>query len=89
MLEYSIDDFAIAQLAHRLGDDKAYDFFSGRSQNWMNVFDPQTGALMPRSRNGFDRTFDLRVRDDAAAGDSSTRPPVTSTAGWSRRTCRR
>ncbi len=66
VLEYSIDDFAIAQLAHRLGDDKAYDFFSGRSQNWMNVFDPQTGALMPRSRNGFDRTFDLRVRDDAA-----------------------
>jgi predicted alpha-1,2-mannosidase len=66
VLEYSIDDFAIAQLAERLGDEKAHDFFAGRSQNWMNVFDPQTAAIRPRSRNGFDRTFDLRVRDDPA-----------------------
>jgi predicted alpha-1,2-mannosidase len=66
VLEYSVDDFAIAQLAARLGDKQAYDFFSARSQNWMNVFDPRTQHLMPRSRNGFDRTFDLRVRDDSA-----------------------
>ena len=66
VLEYSIDDFAIAQFAKRLGDGKAYDFFSARSQNWMNVFDPQTQHIMPRSRSGFDRTFDLRVRDDSA-----------------------
>jgi predicted alpha-1,2-mannosidase len=66
VLEYSIDDFAIAQLAARLGDKPAYDFFSGQSQNWMNVFDPESKHIMPRSRNGFDRTFDLRVRDDSA-----------------------
>ncbi|WP_306211867.1 GH92 family glycosyl hydrolase [Actinoplanes sp. RD1] len=66
VLEYSIDDFAIAQLAARLGDSSAYDFFSARSQSWMNVFDPQSQHIMPRSRNGFDRTFDLRVRDDSA-----------------------
>nr|WP_296064321.1 GH92 family glycosyl hydrolase [uncultured Actinoplanes sp.] len=66
VLEYATDDFAIAQLAERLGDKQAYEFFSARSQNWMNVFDPQTQHIMPRSRNGFDRSFDLRVRDDAA-----------------------
>jgi predicted alpha-1,2-mannosidase len=66
VLEYSIDDFAIAQLAKRLGDDKAYGFFSARSQNWMNVFDPETQQIRPRSRTGFDRSFDLRVRDDSA-----------------------
>lgn len=66
VLEYSIDDFAIAQLASRLGDKEAYDFFSARSQNWMNVFDPESQHLRPRSRSGFDRTFDLRVRDDSA-----------------------
>lgn len=66
VLEYSIDDFAIAQLAKRLGDDKAYDFFSARSQNWMNVFDPQTQHLRPRARTGFDRGFDLRGRDDSS-----------------------
>ncbi|MBT0771955.1 GH92 family glycosyl hydrolase [Kineosporia sp. J2-2] len=66
VLEYSVDDFAIAQLARRMGDDGAYAFFSARSQSWMNVFDPETGHVMPRSRSGFDRTFDLRVRDDQA-----------------------
>jgi predicted alpha-1,2-mannosidase len=66
VLEYATDDFAIAQLAGRLGDKQAYDFFSARSQNWMNVFDPQTQHIMPRSRNGFDRSFDLRGRDDSA-----------------------
>ncbi|AGL16985.1 GH92 family glycosyl hydrolase [Actinoplanes sp. N902-109] len=66
VLEYSIDDFAVAQLAARLGDKAAYDFFAARSQNWMNVFDPVTQHIRPRSRSGFDRSFDLRVRDDSA-----------------------
>ncbi|NGO06707.1 glycoside hydrolase family 92 protein [Streptomyces sp. HC44] len=66
VLEYSIDDFAIAQLAQRLGDEKSYDFFMGRAQSWMNVFDPETRHIRPRERTGFDRGFDLRVREDSA-----------------------
>ena len=66
VLEYSIDDFAIAQLAERLGSTADYDFFMGRAQNWMNVFDPVTQHIRPRERTGFDRSFDLRVRDDSA-----------------------
>ncbi|WP_262384630.1 GH92 family glycosyl hydrolase, partial [Actinoplanes teichomyceticus] len=66
VLEYAIDDFAIAQLAGRLGATAEHDAFMARAQSWMNVFDPVTGHIRPRERTGFDRSFDLRVRDDAA-----------------------
>jgi predicted alpha-1,2-mannosidase len=66
-LEYAADDFAVAQLAKRLGDDSTYDTFMGRSQNWQNVFDPTTQHIRPRERTGFDRTMDLRVREDKAS----------------------
>ncbi|MFI5936456.1 GH92 family glycosyl hydrolase [Actinoplanes sp. NPDC051494] len=66
VLEYSVDDFAIAQLSARLGDKQSYDFFMGRAQNWMNVFDTRTQHIRPRERTGFDRSFDPRVRDDGA-----------------------
>jgi predicted alpha-1,2-mannosidase len=68
VLEYAVDDFAIAQLAERLGDDEAYATFAARSQNWQNVFDPQTQNIRPRERTGFDRGFDLRNRDQANNG---------------------
>ncbi|MFJ3404501.1 GH92 family glycosyl hydrolase [Promicromonospora sp. NPDC090134] len=66
VLEYSIEDFAIAQLAERLGDDEAHDALMVRAQSWQNVFDPVTRHIRPRERTGFDRSFDLRVRDDGA-----------------------
>ncbi|WP_433383358.1 GH92 family glycosyl hydrolase [Actinoplanes sp. CA-142083] len=66
VLEYSIDDFAIAQLASRLGDVESQQFFMARAQNWMNVFDPVTQHIRPRERTGFDRSFDLRVREDGS-----------------------
>ncbi|MET0447371.1 MAG: GH92 family glycosyl hydrolase, partial [Aeromicrobium sp.] len=68
VLEYAIDDFAIAQLAERLGDDTASDTFMARAQNWQNVFDPTTQHIRPRERTGFDRSFDLRNRDQATNG---------------------
>ncbi|MFC7327697.1 GH92 family glycosyl hydrolase [Marinactinospora rubrisoli] len=66
VLEYAIDDFAIARLAGRLGDEAAHGRFMARAQNWLNVFDPETRHIRPRERTGFDRDFDLRVRDDGA-----------------------
>lgn len=62
VLEYAIDDFAIAQLAERLGHDEAYDRMMVRAQNWLNVFDSDDEHIRPRSRNGFDTGFDLRTR---------------------------
>jgi len=58
-LEYAVDDFAIAQLAKRDGDTDDYALFSQRAQSWQNVFNPGTNAISPRSKNGFDNTFNL------------------------------
>ncbi len=66
VLEYSVDDFAIAQLAERLGDTAAHDTFMARSQSWMNVFDPQSQQIRPRERTGFDRAMNLQVREDGS-----------------------
>lgn len=52
-LEYATDDFAIAQLARRLGDTDAQALFSQRSQNWMNVFNPVRHHIDARNKNGF------------------------------------
>jgi len=68
-LEYAVDDFAIAQLADRLGDTAAYEAFMGRAQNWQNVFDPQTEHIRPRERTGFDRTQNLANRGTGPYGE--------------------
>ncbi|PWD51455.1 alpha-mannosidase [Serinibacter arcticus] len=68
VLEYSITDFAIAQLAERLGDDAASERYMVGAQSWLNVFDDQTQHIRPRERTGFDRGFDLRGRDGTGGG---------------------
>ncbi|WP_273488265.1 GH92 family glycosyl hydrolase [Ancrocorticia populi] len=52
-LEYVTDDFAIAQLAERLGDTESYELYSQRSQNWKSIFNFQNGHVDARNRNGF------------------------------------
>ncbi|MCW4457498.1 GH92 family glycosyl hydrolase [Microbacterium sp. MPKO10] len=56
VLEYAVDDFAIAQLAQRLGYDDAYDAFSVRSQSWRNLVNPETQVIDARDRHGFTNT---------------------------------
>ncbi|WP_225978576.1 GH92 family glycosyl hydrolase [Gandjariella thermophila] len=58
-LEYTSADFAIAQLARRLGDGATYDTFMKRAQYWQNLFNPATGYLQPRNADGsFAAPFD-------------------------------
>ena len=52
MLEETTADFGIAQLAGRLGDDTTYQKFMERSQYWQNVYNPGTGYLQTRMRDG-------------------------------------
>ncbi|MER5428049.1 GH92 family glycosyl hydrolase [Streptomyces sp. NPDC002588] len=63
-LEYAVDDFGIAQLARRLGDEETYGRFMVRAQSWQNLLDDTGDAIRPRSRTGFDRNFDLGERGD-------------------------
>lgn len=51
-LEYAYDDYAVALLAKELGDEKNYETFMKRSQNYKNVFDPSTGLMRGRLENG-------------------------------------
>ncbi|HEY5093486.1 MAG TPA: GH92 family glycosyl hydrolase [Candidatus Eremiobacteraceae bacterium] len=51
-LEYSLDDFAIAQLAKYIGDQDVYRTMMSRAQNWSNIFDQSTGLIAPRDPDG-------------------------------------
>ncbi|MEV5721658.1 GH92 family glycosyl hydrolase [Amycolatopsis mediterranei] len=52
MLEETTADFGIAQLAQRLGDPGTYHRFMSRAQYWENVYNPATGYLQTRMRDG-------------------------------------
>lgn len=51
-LEYSYDDYAVAQIAKELGDMENYTSLMERSSNYKNVFDPSTGFFRGRIEGG-------------------------------------
>ena len=59
-LEYAYDDWAIAQLAQKLGRTDIYNEFSQRAGNYKNLFDPTIGFMRPKLANGnFRSDFDV------------------------------
>lgn len=61
-LEYSYDDWCVAQLAKALGKTADYELFMKRAENYKNVMDASTGFARPKDANGkwltpFDPTF--------------------------------
>ena len=58
-LEYAYDDWAIAQAAKKIGDDKVYQEFSERAGYFKNVFDAKTNFMRPKLSDGtFKAGFD-------------------------------
>ncbi len=51
-LEYSSQDWCLAQMAKSLGKQADYDYFMKRSTNWKNLYDPVSGWIRPRDLNG-------------------------------------
>lgn len=51
-LEYAYQDWTLAQMAKALGKDTDYKYYMTRSQNYRNLFDPQSGWIRPRDVNG-------------------------------------
>ena len=47
-LEYAYQDYALAQLALRLGIQNDYDYFMSRSHNYRNLFDEKSGWIRPK-----------------------------------------
>jgi predicted alpha-1,2-mannosidase len=72
-LEYSVDDFAIAQFAARaLHDRSAYRRFMRRSGNWRKLFDRSSGLIEPRYENGsFPANYDNLGGAGFVEGDSA------------------
>ena len=48
-LEYASADFALAQVAGRLGDSATHDTFLHRSANWRNIFNTTNHYIRPRN----------------------------------------
>jgi predicted alpha-1,2-mannosidase len=58
-LEYSYDDWAMAQLARKLGHEDDAAVFEKRSLNYRNLWDKETGFIRPRLASGeFAAPFD-------------------------------
>ena len=55
-LEYAYDDYAIAQAAKVLGKQTDYEYFMKRSQNYRNLFDPETKYMRGKDSKGQWRT---------------------------------
>ncbi|MFD0792147.1 GH92 family glycosyl hydrolase [Mucilaginibacter litoreus] len=51
-LEYSYDDYSVAQLAKALGDTANYRVLMARSKNYRNVFDKSVNFMRGRQPNG-------------------------------------
>ena len=62
-LEYAYDDWCIAEVARKLGEDDDYDRFIARAQYYKNVFDRQSGFMRPRANNNWLTPFDPREVD--------------------------
>ncbi|AWV97114.1 GH92 family glycosyl hydrolase [Arcticibacterium luteifluviistationis] len=51
-MEYSYQDWTLAQLAKKLGHEDDYNYFLKRSKNYQNVFDASTGWMRAKNLNG-------------------------------------
>ncbi len=51
-LEYAYDDYCAAQFAKSLGKEADYQYFKKRSESYKNLFDPITGFMRRRRRDG-------------------------------------
>jgi predicted alpha-1,2-mannosidase len=52
VLEYAYDDYALSQMAKKLGKTADYNALITRAHNYKNVFDPSVGFVRGRMRNG-------------------------------------
>ncbi|AUD03237.1 GH92 family glycosyl hydrolase [Spirosoma pollinicola] len=73
-LEYAIDDWAIAQVAKKLGKQDDYAYFSKRAKAYQQYFDPETRFMRGRvsdsdRRTPFSPVVSRHMKDDFAEGN--------------------
>lgn len=68
-LEYDLADWALAQVARRMGKDDDYKRFLSRSRQYKNLFDPTTRFIRPKDAKGNWRTPFDPIRQVAGGDD--------------------
>ncbi|MEN7548506.1 GH92 family glycosyl hydrolase [Rapidithrix thailandica] len=51
-LEYAYDDWCIAQVAKEMGKTEDYEYFMNRATSYRNIFDPVTGFMRGKMKDG-------------------------------------
>lgn len=51
-LEYAFDDYCISLVAKKLGKKKEFEEFTKRAKNYAHLFDPNSGFIRAKLRNG-------------------------------------
>ncbi|QJD77141.1 GH92 family glycosyl hydrolase [Spirosoma rhododendri] len=74
-LEYAIDDWAVAQVAKKLGKTDDYAYFSKRAKAYQHYFDPATKFMRGRVsetawRTPFSPVVSRHMKDDFAEGNA-------------------
>ncbi|GAB3893990.1 GH92 family glycosyl hydrolase [Spirosoma agri] len=74
-LEYAIDDWAIAQVAKKMGKTDDYAYFSKRAKAYQYYFDPETRFMRGRlsdnaRRTPFSPVVSRHMKDDFAEGNA-------------------
>jgi len=74
-LEYSYDDWCIAQMAKQLGKDNDYKYFLERSASYKNLYDSSSNFMRGKLRNGnwnapFNPLSSNHRRDDYCEGNA-------------------
>ncbi|MFD0277873.1 GH92 family glycosyl hydrolase [Kitasatospora sp. NPDC127111] len=70
-LEYTTADFALAQLAGRLGDSATHAALLRRSANWRNLFNGDSRHLQPRNADGSWPPFSPEQQDGYVEGNAA------------------
>lgn len=77
-LGHSYDDWCLARLAKALNKNDDYDYFLKRSQNFRNLFNPETGFFAPRTADGsWVKDFDPKL-----SGGMGNRDYYDENNGW-------
>lgn len=72
-IEYSVDDYAVAQVAKKLNKTDDYNYLMKLSTNYKNLYDPSTGFMLPRKADGsFDAKNELGKWEGFTEGDQWT-----------------
>ncbi|WP_255953269.1 lectin [Streptomyces odontomachi] len=70
-LEYAGADFAVSQLAGRVGDTSTHDTFLHRAENWRNLFESGQKYLKPRNADHTWPAFSPTQENEYVEGDAA------------------